>query len=259
MNPEIKILGGVKGAFQVNDANTVAVVVDCLRATSTIPILFKNGCKEVILTDKENIARNLFNGDSNNCFLIGERDCIKLPGFKYGNSPAELFNEELDGKTAIFTSSNGAPAITSIKKAKTIILGGIVNAVAVANFLDDFIKNYNCNITFIPAGQHSNPSCETIEDWVGVVYIISKLKQPFLTDVNTQNIIFKYQNIIKNNKLVSIFEDSDNGRYLSKIGYGNDVSICSNPNIVDTIPTVSAIDNETGFVIITPQHINNYE
>lgn len=249
----LKILGGVAGATQVNDSNTIAVVVDCLRATSTIPILFRNGCKEVKLTAKENVAQDLYRDDPNNCLLIGERDCIKLPGFKYGNSPAEIFNEKLDGKTVIFTSSNGAPTLTSIKKAKTIILGGIVNAVAVANLLDISIKNYNCNITFIPAGQYNNPSFETIEDWVGAVYIISRLKHLFSTDAATQNIIPKYQAIIKNSTLNSIFEDSDNGRYLSKIGYRQDVSICSTPDIVNIIPTVSTIDNGNGFVIIRPQ------
>lgn len=66
---------------------------------------------------------------------IGERKGLKLPGFDYGNSPAEIANVDMHGKTVILTTSAGTQGIAQAVNASEIITGAFVNAGAVAAYI----------------------------------------------------------------------------------------------------------------------------
>src|SRR5690606_2289074 len=86
------------------------------------------GAREVIpctdIAEAQRIAASFPPGEA---VLGGERGGLRVEGFDLGNSPAEYTREAVGGKTVVFTTSNGTPAMESCRNAKRILLGAFVN------------------------------------------------------------------------------------------------------------------------------------
>ncbi len=109
------------------------VVVDILRATTTIAVALANGAKAVLpaATTEEalRIAQNL---ERDAVILAGERKSERIPGFALGNSPAEFTPEAVSGKTIVMSTTNGTAAFAAAQGAREIIACAAVNFSAVA-------------------------------------------------------------------------------------------------------------------------------
>ncbi|MHB1125601.1 MAG: 2-phosphosulfolactate phosphatase [Bacillota bacterium] len=110
-----------------------AIVIDVLRATSTIVTALANGCQAVIpvLTPEEAI-RCRASLPEGSCLLAGERHGLPIAGFNLGNSPREYCMDTVKGKTIVMTTSNGTRAIKGGEKARAVLIGSFLNARAVA-------------------------------------------------------------------------------------------------------------------------------
>ena len=127
------------------DANRkTVVVIDTLRATSTIITAMANGCHQVVpVVDVEAAMDLKITMAHNNAVLGGERGGEKLPGFDLGNSPLEYTKKAIGGHTLILSTTNGTASIQKASDARRLFIGGLINASAVADALcawgDDFI------------------------------------------------------------------------------------------------------------------------
>jgi 2-phosphosulfolactate phosphatase len=107
-----------------------AIVVDVLRATSTIAQALASGYRRVLCCAEVEEARALRTrlGEG---VLAGERNAVAIPGFDLGNSPRE-FTEPL-GETLLLTTTNGTRAVlAAAASAETVLLGSLLNLEAVA-------------------------------------------------------------------------------------------------------------------------------
>ena len=90
----------------------IVVVIDVLRASTTIAMALRNGAKEIIpvatVESAMKIVGNLF-GDVT--LLGGERNGKMIEGFNLGNSPLEYIEERVRGKSIIFSTTNGSQAM----------------------------------------------------------------------------------------------------------------------------------------------------
>ena len=95
-------------SFQENELRDKSVVViDVLRATSTIVTAMMNGAKGVIpVEDMGEASRISQSVDSDNYMLCGEKDGAKIDGYDLGNSPLEYTRDTVSGKTLIFNTTN---------------------------------------------------------------------------------------------------------------------------------------------------------
>jgi 2-phosphosulfolactate phosphatase len=113
-------------------ANRTVVVLDILRATTTIAVALANGAKAVLpagsTEEAMRIAQNL---ERDAVVLAGERKSERIPGFALGNSPAEFGPEVVTGKTIVMTTTNGTAALVAAQGAREIIAGAAVNFTAV--------------------------------------------------------------------------------------------------------------------------------
>lgn len=108
----------------------VAVVVDVLRATSTIVQALASGYRRVVCCAEVEEAREL-RARLGSALLAGERRARALPGFDLGNSPREFL--EPRGETVILTTTNGTRAIVAAAaSAETVLVGSLLNLEAVA-------------------------------------------------------------------------------------------------------------------------------
>jgi 2-phosphosulfolactate phosphatase len=134
----IKILHLIEGARQ---ARGLAVVIDVFRAFSAACYVMSNHAERIIPVDDLKVAYEL--KEKNPAFvLMGERDNRKPQGFDYGNSPAEVKDLNLMGKTIVHTTSAGTQGIYNACHADEVITGSFVNIHAII----DFIKARKTNL-----------------------------------------------------------------------------------------------------------------
>jgi 2-phosphosulfolactate phosphatase len=113
-------------------AGRTVVVVDILRATTSIAVALANGAKAVLpAASTEEALRIAQNLERDTVVLAGERKSARIPGFALGNSPAEFGAEAVGGKTVVMTTSNGTQALIAAQGAREVIAAAAVNFSAV--------------------------------------------------------------------------------------------------------------------------------
>jgi 2-phosphosulfolactate phosphatase len=113
----------------------VAVVVDVLRATSTIAQALASGYKRVYccreIEDALALREKLGEG-----LLGGERKAVRIEGFDIGASPREVL--EPQGDVLIYSTTNGTAAVlAAVSACRRVVLGSLLNLDAVAAAVDD--------------------------------------------------------------------------------------------------------------------------
>ncbi len=117
-------------------AGGAVVVIDVLRATTTIIHAVAAGVREVIPCLEIEEARRVAAGfTAGTALLGGERGGVKIEGFDLGNSPEEYHHTTVGGKTVVLTTTNGTRAMMLCRQAKRVLVGAFVNASAIARSL----------------------------------------------------------------------------------------------------------------------------
>ena len=113
-------------------AGGTAVVIDVLRASTTIVHALHAGAREVIpceeVDEAQAVAAEL---PADDVILGGERNGILIEGFDLGNSPDDYTPDRVGGRTVVFTTTNGTRAIKCATEAQRVLIGGFVNASAI--------------------------------------------------------------------------------------------------------------------------------
>ena len=114
-------------------AGGTAIVIDVLRAATTIAYALDAGATEVIpcleVSDALALAERF---DDDEIVLGGEREGLPIDGFQLGNSPEEYSADRVGGKKVIFTTTNGTRAMDRARRADVIFIAAMVNASATA-------------------------------------------------------------------------------------------------------------------------------
>jgi len=104
------------------------VVIDVLRATTTIITALANGAKAVIpAATSEEAVRLASNLEKDRVLLAGERKSLKIEGFALGNSPGEMTPEVVGGKTVVLATTNGTPALVAAQGGDPVLVGAPAN------------------------------------------------------------------------------------------------------------------------------------
>ena len=99
------------------------VVIDVLRASSTIVAAIESGAERIIpIADVETASRLVRPAERDRKLLAGERKCCPVPGFDLCNSPGDFTPERVRGKTIVFTTTNGTRAIAAAAKAARVLI-----------------------------------------------------------------------------------------------------------------------------------------
>jgi 2-phosphosulfolactate phosphatase len=114
-------------------ANAAVVVIDVLRASSTIIAAIESGAERIIpIADVETASRLVRPTERDKKILAGERKCCPVPGFDLCNSPGDFTPERVGARTIVFTTSNGTRAIAAAAKASRVLICALTNVRAVA-------------------------------------------------------------------------------------------------------------------------------
>src|SRR5687768_10758642 len=117
-------------------AGGVVVVIDVLRASTTITYALAAGAREVIpcleIEEARAAAAKLPPGQA---VLGGERHGLPIEGFDLGNSPRDYTPQRVGGKTVVFTTTNGTKAMMQCRQAAGVLIGSYVNFSALVQTL----------------------------------------------------------------------------------------------------------------------------
>ncbi|MBQ9833235.1 MAG: 2-phosphosulfolactate phosphatase [Clostridia bacterium] len=207
------------------------IVVDVLRASTSIIWAVKNGAKQIVPTADAGEAASVVNRlGLNDCVLAGERGGEKLAGFDIGNSPAEFNQERVYGKTVVISTTNGTVAIHGMNSAKTLLIGGMINRTAVAKKAIELGND----VLIVCAGTDGTVSADDICAAGAIAdAIINNSSEPcFVTDF-TRVSISLYKDFLDDRfDLASTYHYS---RLLS-LGFTEDPVFCFQEDITDVIP-----------------------
>ena len=211
------------------------VVIDVLRASTTIATALSNGAKEIIPVNNIESALKIAGGLAADVTLrAGERGGRTIQGFNLGNSPLEYTKEIVKGKSIIFMTTNGSAAIVKGRHAKNLVVVSFVNLSHVVSFL----KELKEDLTIICAGKE-NRFC--IEDAVCAGRLINKLltgnASDLLTDDASTAACMLDKNLGKN--VLKLLKTSEHGNYLSKIGFADDLEVCADTDSIPVLPVLS--------------------
>lgn len=220
------------------------VVVDVLRATTTITVALSNGAREIIPAESVTIAARIFKGLGKS-LLCGERNGVIVEGFNLGNSPFEYKSEVINDKSLIFSTTNGTLSISKSRLAKSCVLAGFVNLSKVVNH----IKSFEEDVIIVCSGKLNN-FC--VEDAVCAGIIINML----LSDEKNKYVLndsayacLKLGRILamkigkpSGEKILDMLKASEHGQYLCSIGFAEDLKLCSE---IDSYPYLPVYFNGT--------------
>lgn len=164
---DIEILQLLEGAKK---ARGLTVIIDVFRAFSTACYAFGNGILRIYPVGDLEKAYQL-KQQNPDFILVGERNEQKPEGFDFGNSPSQLLEANLIGKTMVHTTSSGTQGIANAIHADEILTGSFVNAGAII----DYIRKQNpVKVSLVCMGY----SCQypTDEDTLLAVYIKNELE-----------------------------------------------------------------------------------
>lgn len=220
------------------------VVVDVLRATSTITIALSNGAREIIPAESVTIAARISKG-LGKALLCGERNGTIVEGFHLGNSPFEYKNEVVSDKSLIFSTTNGTVSITKARYAKSCVLASFVNLSSVI----EFIKSLEGNVIVVCSGKLNN-FC--IEDAVFTGVMLNILLSDKSDEYEIDDSAYACLKLAKvlalksdkpySPKILTMLKESEHGRYLASLGFANDLKVCSE---LDSYPHLPLYYNGT--------------
>jgi 2-phosphosulfolactate phosphatase len=147
-------------------AGHTTVVIDVLRATTTIAAALAAGAQELIPCLEVEEARQLARQHSG-ALLAGERGGQPIGGFDLGNSPAEYTAERVAGRTIVFTTTNGTRALTQCIGSGRVLFGALVNMTALCR-----VVQHDARVDLICAGTNGEISRDdvltagAIVDWL---------------------------------------------------------------------------------------------
>lgn len=125
--------------FKVYDPKgKIVVVVDVLRATSVICTMMHNGVKEIIPVKTIEEAKEY---KDKGYLVVAERNGEKLDFADFGNSPFLFTKEVVDGKTLVYSTTNGTNAISVGKEADQVVVGAFLNFSAIVKYLKEQKKD----------------------------------------------------------------------------------------------------------------------
>ncbi len=212
-----------------NIKNSIAVIIDIFRATSSICYGIENGAKAIIpVAQVEECAA--YREKGLDYLLAAERNGEVVAGFDFGNSPFSYTSEKVAGKTVVLTTTNGTHALHLSCAAKKIVIGSFLNLTALCNWL----KDQQEDILLVCAGWKNNFN---LEDTLFAGAVVDQLKASNykLDDPSiAANDLFQ----LGKNDLNLYLQKTAHSERLKKLGIEEDIKFCLQVDLTTAIPVL---------------------
>ena len=216
-------------------SNTVCIVIDELRASSTITTILDRGCSRLFVTAGLDAARRL--ARLHDGLLAGERGGTAPRGFDFDNSPAALSRADLRGRVVILSTSNGTKVLGWVKDAPATLVGCLLNARACAEAAVDLAGSMGARIGIVCAG---TLGVFALDDAVAAGVIVQDIVATIGSRGGdyelTEAAVAAVQLRSSYADLVTPLQNSVAGRLLARLGTHDDVPFCARLDSSATVP-----------------------
>lgn len=210
-------------------SSSLVVIIDVLRATSTIATVLFNGAKHIIPVDS--VAECIRLGKQIEGITAGERDGHVAEGLVHGNSPFEYPRSFIEGKTLVLTTTNGTKLLHMAleKGAKGVITGSFPNLSAVCNYLVS--KRMPVILGCAAWKDRVN-----IEDTLFAGAVINRIKNYFEINCDSSKLAETMYNEAKGD-LYEFLKARDASHYhrLTKYGLEKDIRYCLTEDVANVL------------------------
>ena len=211
-------------------SNSIIVIIDVLRATSTIATALYNGAKCVIPVDS--VTRCIELGRQLSAVTAGERDGKIAEGLEHGNSPFEYPREFIENQTLVLTTTNGTRLLhMALEKGATgIITGSFANLSAVCDHLVKMKRN-------VVLGCAAWKDRVNVEDALFAGAVISKIGKHFNVNCDSSGIASLLFKEAKGD-LFGFLQKADASHYhrLMSFGLEKDIRYCLSADEANVLP-----------------------
>lgn len=225
-------------------ADRVVLVVDVLRASTTMVVAVANGCAAIVPVGEPEEARRRAAQIGPAALVAGERGGERIPGFDLGNSPLEFDAARVRGRIIVFTTTNGTAAILAARCASAVAVGALVNLGAAVRWAEGTRRD----VTIVCAGERGEAA---LEDTVCAGLLVERFLPcapgARLTPgaEGARAVAARYAT-----DLGRVAEDAPWARHLARAGHGDDVEACLG---LDTVPVVPTLVPGVDTLVATPR------
>lgn len=208
--------------------NSIVVIIDVFRATSTIATALYNGAEKVVPVS--GVEDCIAIGKKLEAVTAGERDGKIIKGLQHGNSPAEYFRDFIEGKTLVLTTTNGTRLLHMAldKGASEVVTGSFPNLSAVSEHLIASKKN-------VILGCSAWKDRFNLEDTLFAGAVISRVKEHFTIHCDSSLMAEDMYNLHGDN-MYAFIRKLTHWHRLSAFGLEKDLEYCVTPNVANVLP-----------------------
>jgi 2-phosphosulfolactate phosphatase len=215
------------------EAPGLAVVIEVLRATSTIVTALDNGAAGVIpardVDEALGIQRRLGRART---LLGGERESKLIDGFDLDNSPASYAPDKVNGKTVIFTTTNGSRALIEAARGTTLVLcAALLNRAAVAAAI---AQREDEEAVIICAGNERALSFEDLLCAGALVDALQQMERHLLITDAARTALTVWQ--AYGSRITTAMASSAHAKGLVKAGFSADIATCARLDVSTCVP-----------------------
>jgi len=213
-------------------AGRLVIIVDVLRASTTVATALGNGAKTVIpLEGPEEVISRSKEFARSQTLLAGEQKMHPITGFDLGNSPQTFTPEVVGGKTILITTTNGTRALLGVQGARDIVIASYVNFTAVLAMMK-VAASSNTDIAIICAGEEGSFTLEDSACAGRYVRAIPKRAAVAVNDAAAASVLIEKK---YGDNIAKVFKESTHGQALESAGFGDDLAAAAE---VDSYPVV---------------------
>ena len=227
-----------------NNLPECAVVIDVLRATTTIATALNAGAEAVqVFSDIDKLKEVSNCWLPEKCLRAGEREGAQIKGFDLGNSPLVCTSEMVRDKRLFLTTTNGTRALQRVENSTTVVTAAMVNRQATVRYL---LGTQPESIGLVGAGWQGGYS---IEDTVCAGAIAQALLLANVITIGNDEVIaaITLYNQWQEN-LLELFRKASHGQRLLGLNCEEDLIYCAEADILEVLP----IQKKPGVLVKLP-------
>lgn len=210
-------------------SNSIVVVIDVLRATSSMVYGIDNGATAIIPVAH---VEDCLAYSGKGFLLAAERDGSVVEGYDFGNSPFSYTKEKVAGKTVVLTTTNGTKALHMAREtAHQVVIGSFLNLQA----LCDWLKVQDKSVLLLCAGWKDQFN---LEDTLFAGAVVAELRKDF-THFDDSSVAAEDLYQLARNDLRTYIRKSSHSYRLALLNIEEDVRFCLQLNICKAIPVLS--------------------
>ena len=213
-------------------AGRLVAIVDVLRASTSVATALGNGARTVMPVEgADEVIFRSKEFHRSQIILAGEQKMLPIPGFDLGNSPQSFTSEAVEGKTILFTTTNGTRALLGVQGARDIVIASYVNFTAVLALMK-VAASSNTDIAIICAGEEGSFTLEDAACAGRYVRAIPKRATVEMNDAASASVLIEKK---YGDNIAKVFKESTHGKALQEAGFGADLAAAAE---VDAYPVV---------------------